>query len=974
MTSTRNFILALLLLVGPLSGSAQQLSTLPDVSGVTGAVVNESTISNIYYVRAQGGNNSNSGKSSGAALQTIFAAVQKAVADLKSGIPTKILIFEGTYRESLGTVDFGTGAGQNALFVMEGAPGEKVIISGSDVYTGWKSVNNGIYEHPWTNDWGNLWIYDKFVDATLLAHRSEIVFVNGKPLRQQILEDYSKTGKIYDTYTGYTDPQQALTPGTFGVAERDENGNKLFIKPASGTNLANAQVEVASRRIFAKFTAKDGFVIRNLTVQHFANTIGPGYDFQYVIEFANGSKNLLIERSTFQWNNQFTLRLKNINQFTLRNSVFQYNGGSGQDASFLTNSLFENNTTNFNNWRNYLGGATEWFLSGFKHQTNTDQIMRGHTAVGNLAAGCWWDISNKNQHISKIVSVLNHSEGFFYEISEGPMVLEKSLIALNALSESSNLRNTSGVQTTFRNNIIYSNVAYEGTPVQTREGNFRTTMYPRTQPGDASRGVDEGEVGQAKMTTLRNVIMGGEQEGFTWYFSENPINGFLKEDYRGDNNYFYQASGSSADHFRAGNWDDAPIRNYEGYLAWAGTSETNSRFEDPGFENAAGLDFRFKSSSPLKNKEADYLAIAIDPQVLRQCQEFWDWIGYDQKVPVASGGGGENPSEPTAGNVTVRARGTSGSEQIEIRYNDQRVGDRITLSTSYQEYAVTVNNPNGNFKVAFVNDASGRDVYVDWLEVGATKRQAEDQSINTGAWANGTCGGGTLTEVLHCNGYIDFGTMGGASSSEGRVVVRAKSSVGSERMRLLIDGVIKQSWTVATTPADYSYEGYSGGRIVLRFDNDGSPNGEDRNLAINYVEVCGERQEAEEASNSASAGCSSTSSGFVWLWCNANLDFGNVGCNSSARTASAVSKTPGLDEEWSERFKAYPNPAAEQLTVEGDEDYQVMIYDLTGRAMMRHDHLKDIRQLDIRRLRPGIYIIKLRNREQREVRRRIVVE
>ena len=972
MTCTQNFILALLLLVGSLSVSAQQLSTLPNVSGVTGAVVNESTISNIYYVRAQGGNNSNSGKSSGAALQTIFAAVQKAVVDLKSGTPTKILISEGTYRESLGTVDFGTGAGQNALFVMEGAPGEKVIISGSDAYTEWKSVSNGLYAHPWTNDWGNLWIYDKFVDATLLAHRSEMVFVNGKPLRQQILEDYSKTGKIYDTYTGYTDPQQALTPGTFGVAERDENGNKLFIKPASGTNVANAQVEVASRRIFAKFTAKDGFVIRNLTVQHFANTIGPGYDFQYVIEFANGSKNLLIERSTFQWNNQFTLRLKNINQFTLRNCVFQYNGGSGQDASFLTNSLFENNTTNFNNWRNYLGGATEWFLSGFKHQTNTDQIMRGHTAVGNLAAGCWWDISNKNQHISKVVSVLNHSEGFFYEISEGPMVLEKSLIALNALSESSNLRNTSGVQTTFRNNIIYSNVAYEGTPTETREGNFRTTMYDRTQPGDASRGVDKEEVAQAKMTTLRNVIMGGEQEGFTWYFSENA-DGFFKEDYQGKDNYFYHASGNSEDHFRAGRWDDAPIRDYEGYLAWAGTSETNSRFEDPGFENAAGLDFRFKSSSPLKNKEADYLAIAIDPQVLRQCQEFWDWIGYDQKVPVASGGGGENPSEPTAGNVTVRARGTSGSELIEIRYNNQRVGDRITLSTSYQEYAVTVNNPDGNFKVAFVNDASGRDVYVDWLEVGATKRQAEDQSINTGAWANGTCGGGTRTEVLHCNGYIDFGAMGGASSSEGSIVVRAKSSVGSEQMRLLIDGVVKKSWTVATTPADYSYEGYSGGRIVLRFDNDGSSNGQDRNLAINYVDVCGERQEAEGASNSASANCSSTSSGFVWLWCNASLNFGNVGCNSSARQVATVDKleTKATINEW---FRSYPNPISEHLTVEGSEDYQVVLYDLSGQAVMRHDHLKGNTTLNVRHLRPGVYVLKMSGGLHPQLRQRIVVE
>ena len=89
-----------------------------------------------------------------------------------------------------------------------------------------------LYEHPWTNDWGNLWVYSSFVDATLPAYRSEMVFVDGAPLRQEILEDYEKTGKQYTNYTGYTAPQQALTPGTFGVAERDENGNKIFIRPA----------------------------------------------------------------------------------------------------------------------------------------------------------------------------------------------------------------------------------------------------------------------------------------------------------------------------------------------------------------------------------------------------------------------------------------------------------------------------------------------------------------------------------------------------------------------------------------------------------------------------------------------------------------------------------------------------------------------------------------------------------------------
>ena len=48
---------------------------------------------------------------------------------------------------------------------------------------------------------------------------------------------------------------------------------------------------------------------------------------------------------------------------------------------------------------------------------------------------------------------------------------------------------------------------------------------------------------------------------------------------------------------------------------------------------------------------------------------------------------------------------------------------------------------------------------VDYIKVDGQIRQAEDQSYNTGAWANGYCGGGAYTEWLHCNGAIGFGDI-----------------------------------------------------------------------------------------------------------------------------------------------------------------------------------------------------------------------
>ena len=961
----------LILLINGAGVSAQQLSTLPDVSGVTGAVVDERAISNVYYVNAQRGNNRNGGQSADDALLTIFAAKDKALADLKNGIPTKILIAGGTYRESLGRVDFGEGPGKDALFVIEGTPGEEVIISGSQVFTDWTSAGNNLYQHPWGNDWGNLWVYDQFVEATLLAHRSEMIFVDGEPLRQAILEDYEETNDRYTNYIGYNDPAQTLTPGTFGVAERDENGNQLFIRPTEGVDPVTAQIEVAVQRQFGSFSAKNGLVLRNLTVQHFANTIGPGYDFQYAVAVDNGASNVLIEQCTFRWNNQFPLRSQVIDGYTLRNSVFEYNGGSGQDASFLTNSLFENNVTNFNNWRNFLGGATEWFLAGFKHQTNEGQIMRGHTSVGNLAAGCWWDISNKDQFISGITSVLNYREGFFYEISEGPVVLEKSLIALNALEGSSNFRNTSGVQTTFRNNIIYSNVPYRdanGVAVidtLARQGNFRTTMYPRGQPGappELGLGVDEAEVRTAKMTSFNNVIMGGEQEGFIWYFSENNNEGqnFVISDYQGKGNYFYHASGSSEGHFRAGAFDDAPIRNYEGYVAWAGEAETNSRFTDPGFTDPDNLDFRLSADSPLKGQESDYLATAVDPQLVARCQAFWDWVGYERTVP------GGSQSDCLVQGGTLRG----GPFEFAVDGQPDFVSELSLNAASGASSTYVITDADGNIlglpptlkAVEEVNfDEAGAGVCLIW------HLSFEGSLLNAAPGNNAS----QLEGCFELSNPIQVTRLGGdAPSSEGAVVIRAQGDCGDEVMVLQVDGQEVDRWTVSTTAADYTYPGFSGGQVAVLFVNDRYQDGgtcEDSNLSVDFIQVCGTTYQTEAVATVTADCCPGVKDK---LYTNGNFNYGTLSCASS-RAPAVGSLGQGLVDK--EVFTSYPNPVSEAITVEGSADYRVTVYDLMGQAVMHHEHLRHRVRLDVSHLRPGVYLMKVRDAvHQKE--QRIIIE
>jgi hypothetical protein len=108
--------------------------------------------------------------------------------------------------------------------------------------------------------------------------------------------------------------------------------------------------------------------------------------------------------------------------------------------------------------------------------------------------------------------------------------------------------------------------------------------------------------------------------------------------------------------------------------------------------------------------------------------------------------------------IVVRARGTSGQESITLKVNNTAV-KTWTLTTTMTNYTTTT-SLSGASHVSFTNDATGRDVQVDYLSVNGSVRQAEAQSSNTGVYQNGACGGGNgLSEWMHCNGAIGFSNL-----------------------------------------------------------------------------------------------------------------------------------------------------------------------------------------------------------------------
>ena len=109
------------------------------------------------------------------------------------------------------------------------------------------------------------------------------------------------------------------------------------------------------------------------------------------------------------------------------------------------------------------------------------------------------------------------------------------------------------------------------------------------------------------------------------------------------------------------------------------------------------------------------------------------------------------------GTIVVRALGIVGDEIINLEV-DGVVIKEWTLTTANADYSTTA-NVNGVIRVNYTNDdGDKRDVTLDKITVAGVVYEAEDQLINTGYYANGSCGGGSNSELMHCSGYVEFDT------------------------------------------------------------------------------------------------------------------------------------------------------------------------------------------------------------------------
>src|SRR5690554_4220801 len=136
----------------------------------------------------------------------------------------------------------------------------------------------------------------------------------------------------------------------------------------------------------------------------------------------------------------------------------------------------------------------------------------------------------------------------------------------------------------------------------------------------------------------------------------------------------------------------------------------------------------------------------------------------------------DSHAQASTNTIVVRMSGVAGSESVSLQVGGTTV-NTWTPTSSMASYTATTGS-SGEIRVAFTNDADGRDVQVDYLTVNGETRQAEDQSTNTASYNNG-CGLGSHSEWMYCSGYISFGNVGAPAASSSSSIASSACAVSN---------------------------------------------------------------------------------------------------------------------------------------------------------------------------------------------------
>lgn len=340
-------------------------------------------------------------------LKTIFGAAAKAHAG------DKVIIHAGEYRETVIVLSSGT---TEAPIIFENAPGETVVIKGSDIITNWGP------------DGGPVWKTKLRAPPPRGPSGKFPAFWQTNDVRQVFTQDAA----FFDAKRLHRVMERSsMKAGTFFC---DPKASTLYVWLQDSGSPVSHPPEVSVRGSWLNVYG-DHVLIRGLQMRHASTTAvanWPASDLQ--------GKDITLENCIISWGDFVGISL-NGNGNRLRNCTIACNGDSGIGGKGERHTI-EGCRVVYNNIARY---SPEWHAGGaklipdFRHGW-----IRHNEFAHNLGPGLWLDANCDENVIDGNVAHDNEGPGIMVEISTDNLVMNNICYA-NRNNLSGPYRNEKGI-------------------------------------------------------------------------------------------------------------------------------------------------------------------------------------------------------------------------------------------------------------------------------------------------------------------------------------------------------------------------------------------------------------------------------------------------------------------------------------------------------------------------------------------------
>lgn len=356
-----------------------------------------------------------------------YLTVNKAASAAQPG--DTVTVHEGTYREWVKPVRGGTSEEKRIVF--RAAPGEKVVIKGSERVTSWVSESDGVWKVELPNGFfGDHNPYALNVSGGWLGygqwhHRGD-VYLNGEAFAEQQAPETVK-GKKH-SWCGKTDAQTTTIWANFGEANPNSELTEInvresvFMPEVSGLDYITVDG-------FHLMHSAENWQPPGLEVQ--MGTIGPRMGKHWIIEKCRITNARCVGIVLGHAPNVDYDDIDAFGDHIIRNNVIRRCGEAGiAGQKGATRCTISGNFIEETNYRREFGG---WETAAIKFHQSVDTVIRGNLIrrVGrqsHAGFGIWMDWGNQGTRITGNVIYDTDTANIFLEMNHGPILVDNNVL------------------------------------------------------------------------------------------------------------------------------------------------------------------------------------------------------------------------------------------------------------------------------------------------------------------------------------------------------------------------------------------------------------------------------------------------------------------------------------------------------------------------------------------------------------------